>query len=224
MTTENTSTENTTPVAPMAAAPATINLTKKVAAGQKISLTKENPGLSKILIGMGWNPRRTDGEDFDLDAEGFLVTADGKIRTAQDLVCYIKGFETHPSGAVIFGGDNKDGQGEGDDETLTVDLSKVPDDIAKIVFTASIYAGRSRGQNFGMVDGAYARLVDATNNAELYRFDLSEDASTNIAVILVRLYKHNNEWKFEGVGQGFDGGFQALCAEHGLTVEEEVDG
>jgi tellurium resistance protein TerD len=224
MTTENTSTENTTPVAPMAAAPVAINLTKKVAAGQKISLSKENPGLSKIVIGMGWNPRRTDGEDFDLDAAAFLVTADGKIRTAQDMVSYVKGFETHASGAVIFGGDNKDGQGEGDDETLTVDLSKVPDDIAKIVFTASIYAGRSRGQNFGMVDGAYARLVDATNNAELYKFDLSEDASTNIAVILVRLYKHNNEWKFEGVGQGFDGGCQALCAEHGLTVEEEVDG
>jgi tellurium resistance protein TerD len=224
MTTENTSTENTTPVAPMAAAPVAINLTKKVAAGQKISLSKENPGLSKIVIGMGWNPRRTDGEDFDLDAAAFLVTADGKIRTAQDMVSYVEGFETHASGAVIYGGDNKDGQGEGDDETLTVDLSKVPDDIAKIVFTASIYAGRSRGQNFGMVDGAYARLVDATNNAELYKFDLFEDASTNTAVILVRLYKHNNEWKFEGVGQGFDGGFQALCAEHGLTVDEEVDG
>lgn len=217
-------TENTTTESNVAAAPVAINLTKKVAAGQKISLTKENPGLSKIVIGMGWNPRRTDGKAFDLDAAAFLVTADGKIRTAQDMVSYVEGFETHASGAVIYGGDNKDGQGEGDDETLTVDLSKVPDDIAKIVFTASIYAGRSRGQNFGMVDGAYARLVDATNNAELYKFDLSEDASTNTAVILVRLYKHNSEWKFEGVGQGFDGGFQALCAEHGLPVDEEVDG
>lgn len=217
-------TENTNPQANDAAAPVTINLTKKVAAGQKISLTKENPGLSKIVIGMGWNPRRTDGKAFDLDAAAFLVTADGKIRTAQDMVSYVEGFGTHASGSVIYGGDNKDGQGEGDDETLTVDLSKVPDDIAKIVFTASIYAGRSRGQNFGMVDGAYARLVDAINNAELYKFDLSEDASTNTAVILVRLYKINNEWKFEGVGQGFDGGFKALCAEHGLQVEEEVDG
>lgn len=223
MTTANTSTENTTPVAPMEAAPVTINLTKKVAAGQKISLTKENPGLSKIVIGMGWNPRRTDGEDFDLDAAAFLVGADGKVRNEKDFVFYKDGYMAHASGAIIHNGDNRDGAGEGDDETLTVDLSKVPDDIAKIVFTASIYAGRSRGQNFGMVDGAYARLVDATNNAELYKFDLSEDASTNTAVILVRLYKHNNEWKFEGVGQGFDGGCQALCAEHGLTVDEEVD-
>lgn len=222
---ENTTAENTTPASNVAAvAPVTISLTKKVAAGQKISLTKENPGLSKIVIGMGWNPRRTDGKAFDLDAAAFLVAADGKIRTAQDMVSYVEGFTTHASGAVIYSGDNKTGDGEGDDETLTVDLSKVPEDIVRLVFTASIYAGRSRNQNFGMVDGAYARLIDATSNAELYKFDLSEDASTNTAVVLVRIYKHNNEWKFEGVGQGFDGGFQALCAEHGLPVDEEVDG
>ena len=220
--TEANTTETTTPAA--VTAPVVISLTKKVVAGQKISLTKENPGLSKIVIGMGWEPRRTDGKAFDLDAAAFLVTADGKIRTPQDMVSYVEGFTTHASGAVIYSGDNKTGDGEGDDETLTVDLSKVPDDVTKIVFTASIYAGRSRNQNFGMVDGAYARLVDASNNAELYKFDLSEDASTNTAVILVRLYKNNNEWKFEGVGQGFDGGFQALCAEHGLSVDEEVDG
>ncbi len=219
--TEINTAESTTPATVTVPA---ISLTKKVAAGQKISLTKENPGLSKIVIGMGWNPRRTDGKAFDLDAAAFLVAADGKIRTAQDMVSYVEGFTTHASGAVIYSGDNKTGDGEGDDETLTVDLSKVPDDVMKIVFTASIYAGRSRNQNFGMVDGAYARLVDAGNNAELYKFDLSEDASTNTAVILVRLYRNNNEWKFEGVGQGFNGGFQALCAEHGLPVDEEVDG
>ncbi len=203
--------------------PASINLTKKVTAGQKISLTKENPGLSKILIGMGWNPRKTDGKAFDLDAACFLVTAEGKIRSASDMVSYVEGFNTHPSNAVIYGGDNKDGNGDGDDETLTVDLALVPADIAKIVFTASIYCGRTRQQNFGSVEGAYARLVDATSNAELYRFDLSEDASTNTAVILVRIYRNGAEWKFEGVGQGYDGGFKALCAEHGLEVEEEVD-
>ncbi|MDP3508595.1 MAG: TerD family protein [Candidatus Melainabacteria bacterium] len=200
-----------------------ISLTKKVAPGQKISLTKDNPGLSKILIGMGWNPRRTDGKKFDLDAACFLITADGKIREAHDMVSYVEGFQTHPSNAVIYGGDNKDGEGEGDDETLNVDLALMPADIAKIVFTASIYAGRTRQQNFGMVDGAYARLVDATSNTELYKFDLSEEASTNTAVILVRIYRHGTEWKFEGVGQGFDGGFKALCAEYGLEVEEEVD-
>ncbi len=203
--------------------PAPISLTKKIASGQKISLTKENPGLSKIVIGMGWNPRRTDGKAFDLDAACFLVTAEGKIRSATDMVSYVEGFNTHPSSAVIYTGDNKDGNGDGDDETLTVDLALVPADIAKIVFTASIYCGRTRQQNFGSVESAYARLVDATSNAELYRFDLSEDASTNTAVILVRLYRNGAEWKFEGVGQGYDGGFKALCAEHGLEVEEEVD-
>ncbi|MDP3508596.1 MAG: TerD family protein [Candidatus Melainabacteria bacterium] len=202
---------------------ATISLTKKVAPGQKISLTKDNPGLKNIIIGMGWNPRRTDGKKFDLDAACFLITADGKIRAPHDMVSYVEGFQTHPSNSVIYAGDNKDGQGEGDDETIKVDLSSVPADIAKIVFTASVYAGRTRLQNFGMVDGAYARLIDATSNNELYKFDLSEEASTNTAVILVRLYRAGTEWKFEGVGQGFDGGFKALCAEHGLEVDEEVD-
>jgi tellurium resistance protein TerD len=223
MNTENTAnTAAEATVTPAAATPV-ISLTKKVAAGEKISLTKEKPGLTKIVIGMGWNPRRTDGKKFDLDAAGFLVTSEGKVRGAHDMVSYLEGFRTHESGAVVYSGDNQTGDGEGDDETLTVDLAMVPADITKIVFTASIYAGRQRGQNFGMVDGAYARLLDGTNNAELYKFDLSEDASTNTAVVLVRLYRHDGGWKFEGVGQGFDGGFKALCSEHGLEVEEEVD-
>ncbi len=204
-----------------AAAP--ISLTKKVAAGEKISLTKSHPGLSLISMGLGWNPRRTDGKKFDLDAACMMVGADGKLASPADLVCYIDGMQAHASGAVTFSGDNKDGSGDGDDESYVLDLAKVPDHIVKLVFTASIYAARQRNQNFGMVDGAYARVVDTTNGAELYRFDLSEDASTNSAVILVRLYRHNGEWKLEGVGQGFDGGFKRLCAEHGLEVEEEVD-
>jgi tellurium resistance protein TerD len=212
--TETTTT--TTPAAP-------ISLTKKVVVGEKISLTKANPGLTKIVIGMGWNPRKTPGKKFDLDASGFMITADGKVRDAKDMISYLEGFQTHASGAVLYSGDNKTGDGEGDDETLTVDLTKVPEDIAKLVFTASIYAGRLRGQNFGQVDGAYARLIDATSGEEKYKFDLTEDASTSTAVILVRLYKHNGEWKFEGVGQGFAGGFKELCGEHGLDVAEEED-
>lgn len=202
---------------------APVSLTKKIVAGEKVSLTKSNPGLTKIVIGMGWNPRRTAGKKFDLDASAFMVGADGKARDIHDMVCYLEDFRNHASGAVIYGGDNQTGEGDGDDETLTVDLTKVPEAITKLVFTASIYAGRLRGQNFGMVDGAYARLVDATNDKELYKFDLSEDASTSIAVVLVRLYKHNGEWKFEGVGQGFAGGFKEMCAQHGLEVEEETD-
>ncbi len=214
---------NATPVAASAAAPgAALNLTK-IAPGQKISLTKEHPNLSKITLGLGWNPRRTDGKEFDLDAACMAVGSDGKLRSPNDLVCYLPGYTQHPSGAVIHNGDNKNGQGEGDDETLSVDLNLVPAEISKLVFTVSIYAARQRSQNFGMVDGAYARLIDATSGKELYRFDLTEDASTNTAVIFVRLYRHNGEWKFEGVGQGFTGGFKRLCAEHGLEVEEEIE-
>lgn len=218
MTTENT---NTAAASDANVAPV-LSLTKKVIAGEKISLTKAHPGLTKLAIGMGWNPRRTEGKAFDVDASAFLVTADGKVRNAGDLIyAYIR--KEHESGAIIHSGDNTTGQGEGDDETLTVDLTKVPDEITKLVFTAAIYAGCSRGQNFGMIDGAYACLIDLTNGTELYRFDLSEDASTSVSVILVRVYRHNGEWKFEGVGQGFAGGFKEMCAEHGLTVEAEVD-
>ena len=214
-------TENNTAAANSNDAPV-LSLTKKVIGGEKISLTKAHPGLTKLAIGMGWNPRRTPGKDFDVDASAFLVTADGKVRDGGDLIyAYIR--KEHASGAIIHSGDNTTGQGEGNDETLTVDLTKVPDEITKLVFTAAIYAGCSRRQNFGMVDGAYACLIDLTSGAELYRFDLSEDASTAVSVILVRVYRHNGEWKFEGVGQGFTGGFKELCAEHGLNVEEEVD-
>lgn len=202
-------------VAPVAAA---VSLTK----GQKVSLTKDHPGLTKLVIGMGWEPRRTDGKPFDLDASVFLVAETGKVRDPADMI-YSYLLKEHASGSVIHSGDNKTGDGAGDDETLTIDLEKVPADVTKLVFTASIYAGRLRNQNFGMVDGAYARLIDSTNGAELYRFDLSEDASTNTAVILVRLYRHNGEWKFEGVGQGFNGGFKELCDAHGVAVEEETE-
>lgn len=202
-------------VAPVAAA---VSLTK----GQKVSLTKDHPGLTKLTIGLGWSPRRTSGKEFDLDASCFFVKSDGKVRGIQDMI-YAYLLKQHESGAVVHSGDNRTGEGEGDDEALTVDLAKVPAEFDKLVFTCSIYAGRQRGQNFGQVDDAYARLVDASTGAELYRFDLSEDASTNTAVILVRLYRHDGGWKFEGVGQGFNGGMKELCAYHGLEIDEETE-
>ncbi len=181
-----------------------LSLTK----GQKLSLTKEHPGFTNILVGLGWNPRRTTGKKFDLDASAFLTGPDGKIRDG---------------GAVIHNGDNQDGEGEGDDETLSIDLTKVPADIQAIVIAVSIYAGRQRQQNFGMVDGAFVRLVDPANGNEVRRFDLSEEASTVTSMIFVRFYRKDNGWSLAAVAQGYDGGLKRLCAEHGLEVEEEVD-
>jgi tellurium resistance protein TerD len=201
------------------AAPASLSLTK----GQKLSLTKEHPGFTKMIVGLGWNPRKTSGKQFDLDASAFLVGADGKVRNEKDFVFYNPLFMTHASGAITHNGDNRDGQGEGDDETMTLDLSKVPAEIAKIVINVSIYCGRTRGQNFGQVDGAYVRLVDPATGNEVRRFDLSEEASTVTSMIFVRFYRKDGGWNLEAVAQGFDGGLQKLCAEHGITVDEEVD-
>jgi tellurium resistance protein TerD len=205
-------------------APAVVNKTPlSLSKGQRLSLTKELPGFTHILVGLGWSPRKTSGKKFDLDASAFLVKADGKVRGDSDLVFYKKGFETHSSGAVIHNGDNQDGEGEGDDETISIDLTKVPVDIAKIVIAVTIYAGRQRGQNFGQVDDAYVRLVDPANGTEVRRFDLSEDASTVTAMIFVRFYRKDNGWSLEAVGQGYDGGLKKLCAEHGIEADEEVD-
>jgi tellurium resistance protein TerD len=200
-------------------APASLSLTK----GQKLSLTKEHPGFTKILVGLGWNPRRTDGKEFDLDASAFLVGADGNVRNEKDFVFYKKGYMAHASGAIIHNGDNRDGQGEGDDETMSLDLSRVPAEIQKSVINVSIYCARVRGQNFGQVDDAYVRLVDPATGNEVRRFDLSEEASTVTSMIFVRFYRKDGGWNLEAVAQGFDGGLQKLCAEHGLTVDEEVD-
>ncbi|MDP3508597.1 MAG: TerD family protein [Candidatus Melainabacteria bacterium] len=196
-----------------------LSLTK----GQKLSLTKEHPGFTNILVGLGWNPRRTTGKKFDLDASAFLTGPDGKIRDVHDFVFYNPAYLAHASGAVIHNGDNQDGEGEGDDETLSIDLTKVPADIQAIVIAVSIYAGRQRQQNFGMVDGAFVRLVDPANGNEVRRFDLSEEASTVTSMIFVRFYRKDNGWSLAAVAQGYDGGLKRLCAEHGLEVEEEVD-
>ncbi len=191
-----------------------VNLQK----GQKVSLTKGNPGLKKIMVGLGWDVNQFDsGADFDLDAAAFLVGENGRVLSSDDFVFY--GNLKHKSGAVEHMGDNLTGEGEGDDEQIKVDLSKVPDNISKIVFTCTIYEAEERRQNFGQVNNAFIRICDDQNNSELCRFDLTEDFSIETAVVFGELYKNNGEWKFNAIGSGYQGGLAALCASFGVDVD-----
>ncbi len=186
--------------------------------GQKVDLTKTNPGLSKILIGLGWDTNKYDGGSaFDLDAAAFLLGENGKVKSEADFIFY--GNLKHASEAVEHLGDNLTGEGEGDDEQIKIDLAKVPADIAKIDFTVTIYDADKRNQNFGQVSNAFIRIVDEANNTELIRYDLGEDFSIETAVVVAELYRHNGEWKFNAIGSGFSGGLAALCANFGIDAE-----
>lgn len=191
-----------------------INLSK----GQKVSLTKGNPGLKKIMVGLGWDVNAFDtGADFDLDASAFLAGANGKCPKDTDFIFY--GNLEHSSGAVKHMGDNLTGEGDGDDEQIEVDLTLVPNNIEKIAFTVTIYNAESRRQNFGQVSNAYCRIVDESTGAEIVHFDLGEDFSIETALVVGELYKHNGEWKFNAIGSGFQGGLAALCAHYGIDAE-----
>lgn len=186
--------------------------------GQKVSLTKDNAGLAKIMVGIGWDINQFDtGGDFDLDSAAFLVGENGKVTRQEDFVFY--GNLKHPSGAVEHQGDNRTGAGEGDDEVIRIDLSKVPAEIQKIVFTVTIYEAENRRQNFGQVNNAFVRIVDEAKNEELLRYDLGEDFSIETAAVFGELYKHNNEWKFNAIGSGYQGGLAALCSSYGVDVD-----
>ena len=190
-----------------------INLSK----GGNINLSKTAPTMNKVDLGLGWNPRATDGKAFDLDAVAFLTGEDGKVRLDGEFIFFNQ--KVSPCGSVTHNGDNRTGDGDGDDETISVDLSKVPQEVAKIVFAVTIHDGQQNGQNFGMVDRAYIRVINQDANAEeLARFDLSEDGSTEVAMIFGELYRHSGEWKFKAVGQGFSGGLGALAASYGVAV------
>ncbi len=190
-----------------------INLQK----GQKVDLTKGNPGLKNIMVGLGWDVNQYDGgADFDLDAAAFLLGESGKVNTSDDFVFY--GNLKHVSEAVVHMGDNLTGEGDGDDEQILVDLSKVPSNISKIAFTVTIYDADVRRQNFGQVSNAYIRIVDESTGQELIHFDLGEDFSIETAVVVGELYKHNGEWKFNAIGSGFQGGLAALCGNYGVEV------
>lgn len=182
--------------------------------GGNLSLTKEAPGMTKVLVGLGWDARSTDGQDFDLDASAFLLKADGKVRADSDFIFYNQLKST--DGSVEHTGDNRTGEGDGDDEAIKIDLSKVPVDVDKIAITVTIHEADARRQNFGQVRNAFIRLVNQDNNNEVVRYDLAEDASTETAMIFAELYRNGAEWKFRAVGQGFNGGLKPLAESFGL--------
>ena len=185
--------------------------------GQKVDLTKGNPGLTKIMVGLGWDTNKYDGGyDFDLDAAAFLLNAGGKVNADTDFIFYNN--KLHESGAVEHMGDNLTGDGEGDDEVINVDLSKVPANVDKIDFTVTIHEAEQRSQNFGQVSNAYIRVVDEVNGSELIRFDLGEDFSVETAIVVGELYRNNGEWKFNAIGAGFSGGLAALCRNFGINI------
>ncbi len=185
--------------------------------GQKVSLSKDNPGLNKVTVGLGWDVNQFDtGGSFDLDASAFLLTDSGKISSQEDFVFY--GNQNHPSGGVVHLGDNTTGEGEGDDEQIKIELSKIPGNISKVAFAATIYEADERNQNFGQVNNAFIRIVDEATGQEIMRYDLGEDFSIETAVIFGELYKHGAEWKFNAIGSGYQGGLAALCANYGVEV------
>ncbi|WP_455233143.1 TerD family protein [Geopseudomonas aromaticivorans] len=184
--------------------------------GANLSLDKAEPGLTKILVGLGWDPRATDGTEFDLDASAFLLNADGKVRGEQDFIFY--GQKQNADGSVIHTGDNRTGEGEGDDEAIKIDLSKIPADIVKIAITVTIHEAQARKQSFGQVGNASIRIVNDLTQKEVVRYDLAEDASTETAMVFGELYRHNGEWKFRAVGQGYSGGLRAMTAQYGLNL------
>ncbi len=186
--------------------------------GQKVSLTKGNPGLKHVVVGLGWDVNQFDtGGDFDLDAAAFLLTESGKVSGSGDFVYY--GALSHASGSVSHMGDNLTGAGEGDDEQIRVDLSKVPANVTKIAFTVTVYEAEQRRQNFGQVNNAFIRIYNEDNGEELLRYDLGEDFSIETAVVFGELYKNGGEWKFNAIGNGYQGGLAALCASYGVEVE-----
>jgi len=185
--------------------------------GQKVDLTKTNPGLKKIIVGLGWDTNKYDGgSSFDLDAAAFLLESNGKVINEKDFVFYnnLQG----GAGSVIHTGDNLTGEGDGDDEQIKIDLSKVPNSVARIAFTITIHEATERNQNFGQVSNSFARVINEDSGEELMRFDLGEDYSIETAVVVAELYRNGDEWKFNAVGSGFQGGLNSLCKNFGLDV------
>ena len=184
--------------------------------GGRLSLNKEAPDLKKVLVGLGWDARSTDGVDFDLDASAFLLSASGKARSDADFIFYNQ--LKSACGSVQHTGDNLTGAGEGDDEVIMIDLGRIPADVQKVAFTVTIHEAEQRRQNFGQVLNAYIRIVNAETQVEIARYDLAEDASTETAMIFGELYRHSGEWRFSAVGQGYIGGLAAMCRQYGINI------
>jgi tellurium resistance protein TerD len=187
-----------------------------LAKGGNVSLSKEAPGLRKIVIGLGWDVRATDGADFDLDASLFLLSANGRVRSDADFIFYNN--LRSADGSVEHTGDNRTGEGDGDDEAIKVNPESVPVEVEKLSVTVTIHDAQGRGQNFGQVDNAFIRVVNEEGGAEIVRYDLSEDASTETAMIFGEVYRHGRDWKFRAVGQGYDGGLGPLAQGFGVNV------
>ncbi|TRZ37810.1 TerD family protein [Niallia circulans] len=185
--------------------------------GQKVDLTKGNPGLTKVVVGLGWDVNKYDGgNDFDLDTSVFLLAENGKVASDADFVFYNN--TTGGNGSVVHSGDNRTGDGDGDDESVIIDLQGVPAGVQKIAFTITIHDGDARNQNFGQVSNSYVRILNEQNNEELIRYDLGEDFSIETALVVGELYRHNGEWKFSATGSGYQGGLAALATDFGLQV------
>jgi tellurium resistance protein TerD len=184
--------------------------------GGNVSLSKEAPGLSAVSVGLGWDARTTTGADFDLDASALMVGTSGKIISDQHFI-FFNNLQS-PDGSVQHTGDNLTGAGEGDDEVINVNLANVPPECDKIVFTVSIYDAESRGQSFGQVRNAFIRVVNQADSREITRYDLSEEASTETAMVFGEVYRSSNEWKFRAVGQGYSSGLRGIAQDYGVNV------
>lgn len=189
-----------------------VSLTK----GGNVSLTKAAPGLAAVTVGLGWDARTTDGQAFDLDASAIACDAAGKVLSDKHFVFFNN--LTVPDGTVEHTGDNLTGEGEGDDEQIKVNLASVAPDIDKVVFPVSIYNAESGGQSFGQVRNAFIRVVNQSDGVELARYDLSEDASTETAMVFGELYRSGPEWKFRAVGQGYTSGLAGIARDYGVSV------
>ncbi|MGC4996332.1 MULTISPECIES: TerD family protein [unclassified Streptomyces] len=184
--------------------------------GGNVSLTKEAPGLTAVIVGLGWDVRTTTGTDFDLDASALLLNDAGKVASDQHFV-FFNNLKS-PDGSVEHTGDNLTGEGEGDDEQVKVDLAAVPSDVERIVFPVSIYEAENRQQSFGQVRNAFIRVVNQAGGQELARYDLSEDASTETAMVFGELYRNGPEWKFRAIGQGYASGLRGIAQDFGVNV------
>jgi tellurium resistance protein TerD len=184
--------------------------------GGNLSLSKQDPNLKRLVVGLGWDARSTDGQDFDLDASAFLVGPNGKVRSDADFIFYnqLKSVE----GSVEHTGDNRTGAGDGDDEQVKVNLTLIPADVDKVAVTVTIHDAEARRQNFGQVRNAFIRVVNEETGSEVVRFDLGEDFSTETAVIFAEVYRNGAEWKFRAVGQGYAGGLKSLCSNFGVQI------
>ncbi|MGK4582451.1 TerD family protein [Kitasatospora sp. HPMI-4] len=184
--------------------------------GGNVSLTKEAPGLAAVTVGLGWDVRTTTGTEFDLDASAIVLNADGKVLSNGHFVFFNN--TSTPDGTVVHTGDNRTGEGEGDDEQIKISLAGLPAEAARIVVPVTIYDGVARGQNFGQVRNAYIRVLNAAGGAEIARYDLSEDAAVETAMIFGEIYRNGTEWKFRAIGQGYASGLAGIAQDFGVAI------